>query len=189
MPKMVSHYREAGKQGRKGAGKMEARRASLGSSGLQKGQREKQSWAFQGAGMGGQAPGGTGQAGGREAPNAPPPPPQALKWRLAAAAAGLCPGMGWGWRAGRAPSQMPPGWARWLPAGSADPTSPSPEPSHLELWGWRNMGAPQKSEVQRTKPGPPSPWAGPQDPTKMARPGTAQVTGWGKNKLGPPRGS
>lgn len=154
MPKMVSHYRQASKQGRKRAGKMEARRASLRSSGLQKGQREKQSWAFQGAGMGGQAPGGTGQAGGREAPNTPPPPPQALKWRLAAAAAGLCPGMGWGWRAGRAPSQMPPGWARWLPAGSADPTSPSPEPSHLELWGWGNMGAPQKSEVQGTKPGP-----------------------------------
>lgn len=135
----------------------------LAELGAAKGQREKQSRAFQGAGMGGQAPGGMGQAEGREAPNAPSPPPphQALKWRLAAAAAGLCPGMGWGWRAGRAPNQMPPGWARWLPAGSADPTSPSPEPSCLELRGWRKMGVQRKLEVQQTKPGPLKQWAGP----------------------------
>lgn len=37
MPKMVSHYRQAGKQGRKRAGKMEARRASSLSSGPQRG--------------------------------------------------------------------------------------------------------------------------------------------------------
>ena len=37
MPKMVSHYRQAGERGRKQAGKMEARQASSLSSGMQRG--------------------------------------------------------------------------------------------------------------------------------------------------------
>lgn len=40
MPKMVSHYRQAGGRGRKQAGKMEARRASSLSSGVQRGSRK-----------------------------------------------------------------------------------------------------------------------------------------------------
>ena len=39
MPKMVSHYRQAGKRRRKLAGKMEARRASLPSSGIERGRK------------------------------------------------------------------------------------------------------------------------------------------------------
>lgn len=64
------------------------------------------------------------------------------------------------------------------------------QPRALTPGAWRvERGAQWDSGVQQTKPGPLKLWAGPQDPTKMAWPGTARVTGWGKNKLGPPRGS
>lgn len=155
-----------------------------------KGQREKQAGPFHGAGMGDKPQVAHGGQGAQEVPSVPPPPPQASKWRLAAAAARLCPGMGWGWRTGRTPNQMPPGWAQGLPASSADPTSSGPEPSHLELWGWREMGV-QRWElgVQQTKLGPLKPWAGPQDPTKMAQPGTARETGWVKINWTRPEGA
>lgn len=177
------------KRGREEASKkMGARQASSPSSRLQRGSGKSSPGPFQRAGMGDkpqvardrQGPGSTQHS---------PSPTQASKWRLAAAAARLCPGMGWGWQAGRAPNQMPPAWAWLLPADNADPTSPSPEPSRLELWGWRKTGAKQKSGVQQTKPGLLKLWAGPQDPTKMALPGTARVTGFGKNKSARPEGA
>ena len=177
------------KRGREEASrKMGARRASSPSCWLQRGSGKsspgpsrEQAW--------GTSPRWHGTGRDQEAPSTPQPPPQASKWRLAAAAARLCPGMGWGWQAGRAPNQMPPAWAWLLPANNADPTSPSPEPSCLELWGWRKMGAQQESGVQQTKPGLLKLWAGPQDPTKMAQPGTARVTGFGKNKPARPEGA
>lgn len=120
--------------------KMGARQASSPSSRLQRGSEKsspgpsrEQAW--------GTSPRWHRTGRGREAPSDPLPPPQASKWRLAAAAARLCPGMGWGWRAGRAPNQMPPAWAWCLPAHSANPTSPSPEPLCLELWRWRKVGS------------------------------------------------
>lgn len=78
------------RRGREEAGrKMGARQASSPSSRLQKGKET-------GSRPGGRAPGGTGQTRARRHPALPHPPPQASKWRLAAAAARLCPGMGWG---------------------------------------------------------------------------------------------
>lgn len=136
--KMVSHYREEGER-EEASRKVGARQASSPSSRLQKGSEKsspspsrEQAW--------GTSPRWHRAVRGWEALRAPPPPPQASKWRLAAAAARLCPGMGWGWWTGRVPNQMPPAWAWWLPAHSADPTSPSPEPLLLKFWGWRKMG-------------------------------------------------
>lgn len=84
------------RRGREEAGrKMGARQASSPSSRLQKGNEKSSPGPFREQAWG-TSPRWHRTDKGQEAPSASPPPPQAPKWRLAAAAARLCPGMGWG---------------------------------------------------------------------------------------------
>lgn len=99
MPGMVSHSRQRRmKREKEHQGKMEARQTSPPSSRLQRGSGQSSPKPFQGVGMGENRPqAARDRQGTGDAQHAPPHTLQTPKWRLALAAARLCPGTGWGW--------------------------------------------------------------------------------------------
>ena len=154
-----------------------------------KGQREKQPGPFQGVGMGDKPQVARGGQGAGRCPAFPHPHPklQDGDWQQQP----LGSAQAWGGGGGQAGCQTKCHQAGHDGCQPAVPTplAPAQSPHTWSSGGGGRWGPSWESGVQQTKPGPLKPWAGPQDPTKMARPGTARVTGWGKNKLDPPQGS
>lgn len=161
---------------------MGARQVSSPSSRLQKGKEESSPGPFQGAGLGDkpqvaqdrQEPGGT--------PRFPTPTPR-FEMETGSSSRSALPGhgVGGGGQAGRQTKCHQPGHGGCQPTMSTPP-APVQSPYAWSFEGGERWGPSGNRGVQQTKPGLPKPWADPQDPTKMALPGTARVTGFGKNK-------
>lgn len=138
--KIMSHYKQRGRNGGKD-GEDGSQAGTVAKLQAAKGYRARRAGPFQGAGMGDEPQVARDRQGARRCPALPHPHLRNGDWQPQPLAQ-LCPGMGWGWRAGRGPTQMPPSWARWLPACNSDPTTLQTRALDLRVWEVQRIWGP-----------------------------------------------